>query len=51
MELLQSELADLIPVTFLTNKPEGTTQAAPSPLILTPEGRGSLLTMLADTGE
>lgn len=40
MELLQSELADLIPVTFLTNKPEGTTQAAPSPLILTPEGRG-----------
>lgn len=49
MELLQSELADLIPVTFLTNNPEGTTQAAPSPLILTPEGRGSLLTMLADT--
>lgn len=31
MELLQSELADLIPVTFLTNKPEGTTQAAPVP--------------------
>ena len=49
MELLKSELGDLMPVTFLTAKPEGTTQPAPSPLILTPEGRGSLLTMLADT--
>lgn len=40
MELLKSELGDLMPVTFLTAKPEGTTQPAPSPLILTPEGRG-----------
>ena len=38
-----------MPVTFLNTKPEGTTQPSPSPLILTPEGRGSLLTMLADT--
>lgn len=49
MELLKSELGDLMPVTFLNTKPEGTTQPSPSPLILTPEGRGSLLTMLADT--
>ncbi|MFR4223095.1 MAG: hypothetical protein ACLT38_05180 [Akkermansia sp.] len=32
MELLKSELGDLMPVTFLTAKPEGTTQPAPSPL-------------------
>lgn len=32
MELLKSELGDLMPVTFLNTKPEGTTQPSPSPL-------------------
>lgn len=51
MELLKSDLGALIPVTFTNGKKEGTTQPTPSPLILTPEGRGSLLTMLAETPE
>lgn len=49
MDFLNSDLADLLPVTFVKGKPEGTTQPSPSPLILTPEGRSSLLTMLAET--
>ncbi len=47
-ELLNTKLGDLLPVTFRTGNDAGTTQAASTPLILTPEGRSSLLTLLAD---
>ncbi len=47
-ELLGTKLGELLPVTFQTGNKAGTTQVAPTPLILTPEGRSSLLTLLAD---
>lgn len=49
LELLKSELGDMFPVTLDTTKPEGITNPSSSPLLLTPEGQESLLTMLADT--
>ncbi len=49
LELLNSDLADLLPVTFLSSKKTGTTHPTPTPLILTHEGRDSLLTLLGDS--
>ncbi len=49
--LLSSDLGELIPVITDTNIPEGHYETTPSPLILTTEGRGSLLTMLAENEE
>ncbi|MFC7337162.1 hypothetical protein ACFQY0_08230 [Haloferula chungangensis] len=49
--LLDSPLGELIPVVFDAEKPEGIVDPVASPLELTGEGRGSLLTLLADTEE
>lgn len=49
--LLNSPLGELIPVVLDTEKPEGIIDPVASPLELTGEGRGSLLTLLADTEE
>ena len=49
--LLDSPLGELIPVVLDTDKPEGIIDPVASPLELTGEGRGSLLTLLADTEE
>jgi len=46
--LLSSELGELIPVITDPELTEGHYETTPSPLILTTEGRGSLLTMLAE---
>lgn len=43
-----SELRDLIPVILDRTKPNGISESTASPLSLTGQGRGSLLTMLGD---
>ncbi|MDX1680454.1 MAG: hypothetical protein R3242_06975 [Akkermansiaceae bacterium] len=49
--LLETELADLMPVILDEKKREGLTEPIAAPLVLTSEGRGSLLTMLGDNEE
>ena len=49
--LLETELGPLIPVTLDPDQPNGIVDPIASPLELTGEGRGSLLTLLADTEE
>ncbi len=49
--LLQTDLADLIPVILDPKNKQGTSDTTPSRLHLTSDGKGSLLTMLADTEE
>ena len=49
--LLDSDLADLIPVMFDATKKTGITETSASPLTLTSDGASSLLTMLGDTEE
>jgi len=46
--LLDSDLADLIPVTLDESRKTGFTETIAAPLNLTSEGRASLLTMLGD---
>ncbi len=48
MDLLQSPLKDLMPVLLDTSHPQGVRQTVPSALVLTPEGKRSLLTQLVD---
>lgn len=47
--LLDSPLADLLPVVLDDTKKKGETEPNAAPLALTTEGRSSLLTLLADT--
>jgi hypothetical protein len=47
--LIDSPLGDLLPVTLDAQQPSGYSDATPSPLELTSEGRSSLLTMLAES--
>lgn len=49
--LLDTELADLIPVTLDESRKQGFSESIASPLNLTTEGRSSLLTMLGETEE
>ena len=49
--LLESDLGGLIPVELDPANKEGLSEATASPLSLTTEGEGSLLTMLGDTEE
>jgi len=49
--LLDTELADLMPVVLDDKKREGLSEPIAAPLVLTTEGRGSLLTMLGDSEE
>lgn len=49
--LLDTALSDLMPVVLDDTQKTGLSDAIPSPLNLTSEGRGSLLTMLGDTEE
>jgi hypothetical protein len=49
--LLDSDLADLMPVILDDTNPKGMSEAIPSPLTLTTEGRASLLTMLGNNEE
>ena len=49
--LLDTALSDLMPVVLDDTKKNGLTDTISSPLNLTTEGRGSLLTMLGDTEE
>jgi hypothetical protein len=49
--LLDTELADLLPVYLDASKKNGITEANPAPLALTSDGASSLLTMLGDTEE
>ncbi|MGB1130272.1 MAG: hypothetical protein ACPG4K_09480 [Haloferula sp.] len=49
--LADTELGPLIPVTIDQDQPNGLVDPIASPLELTGEGRGSLLTLLADTEE
>ena len=49
--LLDTDLADLIPVTLDDQMKHGVPESIASPLNLTTEGRGSLLTMLGNTEE
>ncbi len=51
MSLLDTELADLMPVTLDETRKGGFSESIAAPLNLTTEGRGSLLTMLGDTEE
>lgn len=48
MELLHSPLAGLMPVVLDTSRAKGIRMAEPVSLILTPEGKDSLLTLLTD---
>jgi hypothetical protein len=48
-EFTSTALGDLFPVLLDGAHPMGTRDATPVPLTLTPEGRSSLLTMLADS--
>ena len=50
-DLLESDLAGLIPVELDDKNKEGFSEATASPLSLTTEGESSLLTMLGDTEE
>ncbi len=49
--LLDTELADLMPVVLDDKEKGGMTEVIPAPLTLTTEGRASLLTMLGDNEE
>jgi hypothetical protein len=49
--LLDTDLADLMPVILDDTNPQGMAEAIPSPLTLTTEGRASLLTMLGNNEE
>lgn len=49
--LLESDLGSLMPVVLNDKQKEGQEESTASPLSLTTEGRGSLLTMLGDTEE
>lgn len=49
--LLDTELADLVPVVLDDRQREGFSEPIAAPLVLTTEGRGSLLTMLGDSEE
>lgn len=49
--LLDTELADLIPVTLDEKNRQGLSESLATPLNLTTEGRASLLTMLGDSEE
>ncbi len=49
--LLDSDLADLMPVTLDASHPTGMAETVASPLTLTTEGRASLLTMLGNNEE
>jgi hypothetical protein len=49
--LLDTDLADLMPVILDDTNPKGMSEAIPSPLTLTTEGRASLLTMLGNNEE
>lgn len=49
--LLQTELADLLPIEFDESKPRGEGTARPQPYALTDVGRSSLLTKLTDDEE
>lgn len=51
LQLLESDLTDLIPVTFERLLPQGTTSTEVMSLALTGAGRRSLLTLLADNEE
>jgi hypothetical protein len=51
LSLLETELGALIPVSLDPDQPNGIVDPIASPLELTGEGRGSLLTLLADTEE
>ncbi|MGD7653816.1 MAG: hypothetical protein ACQCXQ_11410 [Verrucomicrobiales bacterium] len=51
VSLLDTDLADLIPVIIDEDNPTGMPEAIASPLNLTTEGRSSLLTMLGDNEE
>lgn len=47
--LVNSPLGELIPVILDAKTPQGVSQSTPSRLLLSQEGKGSLLTMLADS--
>lgn len=47
--LVKGPLGDLMPVILQEGQKEGVTESTPSPLLLTPEGRTSLLTSLANS--
>lgn len=47
--LLDTELGDLMPVILDESKRDGLSEPIAAPLVLTTEGRGSLLTMLGDS--
>ncbi|WP_346187763.1 hypothetical protein [Rubritalea halochordaticola] len=47
--LLKTPLGDLIPVILDKDRPKGISESTASPLALTGEGRGSLLTMLGNS--
>ena len=49
--LLDTELSDLMPVILDSSNPKGLSETGASPLILTTEGRSSLLTMLGNNEE
>lgn len=51
LTLKDSELGDLLPVTYDEKRPNGYRDALPSPLYLTKHGKGSLLTLLANSEE
>ncbi|MBK1856176.1 hypothetical protein JO972_14490 [Verrucomicrobiaceae bacterium 5K15] len=51
MSLIDSPLGDLIPVILDAKRKEGYSDATPSQINLTSEGKGSLLTMLGNTEE
>jgi hypothetical protein len=51
LSLLETPLGDLIPVVPDKSQPDGIVDPVASPLQLTGEGRGSLLTLLADNEE
>lgn len=46
--LLDTDLGDLVPVILDPSKPKGISESTASPLALTSEGKGSLLTMLGN---
>ncbi len=49
--LLETDLADLMPVVLDDKQREGHSEPIAAPLVLTTEGRGSLLTMLGESEE
>lgn len=51
MSLLDTDLTDLLPVILDDTQRKGMAESLASPLTLTTEGRGSLLTMLGDNEE